>query len=213
VKRRLILCGLGAFVAGIAPAQAERGYATDTCTVPVQSGAAPQYKILRMVGSGTPLEVLEPNTQGYTKVRTPEGTVGWIMTQYLMDQPSARSRVGQLEARIAALENENRTLRGENETLDAARAAAARCGEELAAIRRTASQALALDEDNRRLQQEIAASRERQGQLEQENATLRDQSHRNWFVAGAGATLGGLLCGLIIPSVAARRRKRRWDQF
>ena len=204
---------MGALVAGIAPAQADRSYATDTCSVPVQSGAAPQYKILRMVGSGTPLEVLEPNTQGYTKVRTPEGTVGWIMTQYLMTQPSARSRVGQLEARVAALESENRALKGETETLDATRAAASRCDEELAAIRRTASRALALDEENRRLQQEVATARERQEQLERENATLRDQSHRNWFVAGAGAVLGGVLCGLVIPSVAARRRKRRWDQF
>ncbi|MFO1424493.1 MAG: TIGR04211 family SH3 domain-containing protein [Candidatus Competibacteraceae bacterium] len=213
MRRRLLLCGLGMFAVGIAPAQADRSYATDACSVPVQSGAAPQYKVLRMVGSGTPLEVLEPNIQGYTKVRTPEGTVGWIMTQYLMTQPSARSRVGQLEARIAALESENRALKGEIETLDATRAAASRCDEELAAIRRTASRALALDEENRRLQQEVATARERQEQLEQENATLRDQSHRNWFIAGAGAVLGGVLCGLVIPGVAARRRKRRWDQF
>jgi SH3 domain protein len=111
------------------------------------------------------------------------------------------------------LESENRALKGETETLDATRAAASRCDEELAAIRRTASRALALDEENRRLQQEVATARERQEQMERENATLRDQSHRNWFIAGAGAVLGGVLCGLVIPSVAARRRKRRWDQF
>ncbi|KAB2934485.1 MAG: TIGR04211 family SH3 domain-containing protein [Candidatus Contendobacter sp.] len=213
MKRRLLWCIPWVFVAGAAPAQAERSYATDLCTVPVQSGAAPAYKILRMVSSGTSLEILEPNIQGYTKVKTPEGTVGWIMTQYLMDQPSARSRLGQLEARVATLENENRVLRGDAEALGAARDASTRCGEELTAVRRTASQTLAINEENRRLQEEVATARERQSQLELENATLRDQSHRNWFVAGAGAVFGGLLCGLVIPRLSWGRRRRSWDQF
>lgn len=213
MKRRLFWCVPWVFVAGIAPVQAERGYATDACSLPVQSGAAPAYRILRMVSSGTALEILEPNNQGYTKVKTPEGTVGWIMTQYLMDQPSARSRLGQMEARIAALENENRVLRGDSEALSAARDASARCGEELTAVRRTASQTLAIDEENRRLQEEITTARERQSQLELENATLRDQSRRNWFIAGAGAVLGGLLFGLIVPHLTLGRRRRRWDQI
>lgn len=200
-------------VASILPARAERSYVTDECTVPVQSSAAPAYRIVRMVGSGTPLEILQPSTQGYTKVKTPEGTVGWIATQYLTDQPSARSRIGPLEARVAALEEENRVLRGEAETLDAARTAATRCSDELATIRRTAAQALAIDEENRQLQQEIAAVRERQQQLEVENTTLRDRSHRHWFLAGAGVALGGLLCGLIIPRLSWPRRRQRWEQF
>ncbi|MFZ1494990.1 MAG: TIGR04211 family SH3 domain-containing protein [Candidatus Competibacter denitrificans] len=212
MKRRLCGCALGALMAGIAPAHAERGYATDACTVPVQSGPAPGYKIVRMIGSGTVLEILEPNTKGYTKVRTPEGTAGWIMSEYLMEQPSARNRVSQLETRITTLENENRTLRGETETLHTFRDTANRCGEELATVKRTAAQTLEIDEENRRLQQEIEASHTRQQQLEAENSTLRDQSRRNWFLAGAGATFGGLLLGLIIPRLSFGRR-RRWDQF
>lgn len=212
MKRRFSGYALGVLALGIAPAQAERGYATDACTVPVQSGPAPGYKIVRMVSSGTALEILEPNAKGYTKVKTPEGTNGWIMSEYLMDQPSARNRVAQFEARIAALENENKTLRGENESLGTARDASTRCGEELTTVRHTASKTLTIDSENRRLQQEIETSRERQQQLESENSTLRNQSNRNWFIAGTGATLGGLLCGLIIPHLSWGRR-RRWDQY
>lgn len=212
MKHRFFGCILWVCVAGMFPAHAERGYVTDVCAIPVQSGAAPAYKIVRMVSSGTPLDILQPNIQGYTKVKTPEGVVGWIMTQHMMEQPGARSRIGPLEARVAALEEENRVLRDDMETLNAARNAATRCGEELATVRRTASPTLAIADENRQLQQEITAARERQQQLELENTTLRDQSHRHWFIAGAAIAFGGLACGLVIPHLSWRRR-RRWGQI
>ncbi|MCB1796879.1 MAG: TIGR04211 family SH3 domain-containing protein, partial [Candidatus Competibacteraceae bacterium] len=95
------------------PVHAETGYVTDSCTIPIRRGMSTQYKILNMAPSGTPLQILETNgTEGYTKVKTPEGTVGWILTRYLMDQPAPRDQVTQLEARITTLDEENRGLRG-----------------------------------------------------------------------------------------------------
>jgi SH3 domain protein len=199
-------------VALVHPAQAELGYATDSLTVPILSGASPAYRILRMVPSGTPLEILEPSTKGYTKIKTPEGKVGWILSDHLMDQPSARDRVKPLEARIAALAEENRSLRGQIETLNTTRNALSRCGEELAEIRRAASQTLAIEEENRKLQQEVEATHERQRHLELENTAMRDNSHRNWFITGASVALGGLLLGLVIPRLSWRRQ-RRWDSL
>ncbi|TVR65001.1 MAG: TIGR04211 family SH3 domain-containing protein [Candidatus Competibacteraceae bacterium] len=210
MKHLFLLLMLGT-LAG--PARAETVYATDSCTLPVRSGTSTEYRILRMVDSGTPLEILgSGTTQGYTRVRTPEGVAGWILTRYLMDQPSPRDQVLQLEERVAALDEDNRTLRDEAETLDATRAALARCEEELAAIRHAAAETLAIEQENLRLQQEIAAAHEQQRYLELENASLRDRSSRNWFIAGAGVALGGLLLGLIIPRISWRRRQR-WDSL
>jgi SH3 domain protein len=213
MKRVGLLSTIGLLAFGTLPAvQAERGYATDSCTAPVQSGPAPGYKIVRMISSGTSLDILEPNSKGYTKVRTPDGTIGWMMSEYLMEQPSARNRVTQFETRITTLENENKILKGENEELNITRENSNRCGQELANVRHTASKTLAIDEENRRIQQEIEISRKRQEQLESENTTLRDQSNRNWFLTGAGTALGGLVCGLVLPHLSMKRR-RRWDQF
>ncbi len=210
MKRLFLLFILGALTS---PARAETAYATDSCTVPIRAGTSTEYRILRMVRSGAPLEILDANTaQGYTQVKTPEGTVGWILTRELMDQPSPRDQVAQLEARVAALDEDNRTLRGDAEALDDTRAALTRCEEDLAEIRRTAAQPLAIEQENLRLQEEIAAAHERQRHLELENAALRDQSGRNWFIAGAGVALGGLLFGLIIPRIPWRRRQR-WDSL
>lgn len=196
------------------PVHAETGYVTDSCTIPIRRGTSTQYKILFMAPSGTPLQILETNrTEGYTKVKTPEGMVGWILTRYLMDQPAPRDHVAQLEARVATLEEENRGLRDEVEALNTNRAALARCGEELAEIRRTAAQALAIEQENRNLQQETALARDQVAHLERENAALRKKSQRDWFIAGAGVGFGGLLLGLIIPILPWRRQRRRWEQF
>ncbi len=195
------------------PAHAEIGYVTDSCTIPIRRGTSTQYKILYMAPSGTPLQILETSAEGYTKVRTPEDAVGWILTRYLMDQPAPRERVTQLEARVATLEEENRGLRGEVGALETSRAELTRCGEELAEIRHSASQTLAIEQENRNLQQETALAREQVTHLERENASLRKESQRDWFMAGAGVGFGGLLLGLIIPNLPWRRQRRRWEQF
>lgn len=194
------------------PVHAETRYATDDFTVPVRSGASTRHKIVRMVSSGTPLEILRTGDEGYTQVRTPEGTVGWILTRYLMDQPPTREQVTQLEERMAVLESENQTLQGEKAALETTRADLTRCSEELAEVRRAASQTLAIEEDNVRLQQEMAAINQQLLELETQNISLEDESKRDWFLAGAGVVAGSLLLGLIIPNIPWRRR-RRWDQF
>lgn len=170
------------------------------------------HRIVRMVPSGTPLEVLETNEEGYTKVRTPERTVGWMMTRDLMNEASPRDRVLQLEGRVAVLEEENRTLRGENENVVTIRNKLTQCSEALAEIRHTASQTLTIEENNRQLQQEMTSMREQMERIEQQNSALRDDSSRSWFLAGAGVASGSLILGLVIPHIPWRR-KRRWDQF
>jgi SH3 domain protein len=212
VKRLFPLYLLLILVILASPAHAETRYATDDFTVPIRRGTSTGHKILRMVSSGTPLEILQTGDEGYTKVKTPEGTVGWILTRYLMDQPPTRNQVTQLEERLAALESENQTLRGEKESLQTIRNDLAHCSEELAEVRRAASQTLAIEEENVRLHQEVTTVREQLQQIEMETSNLRDKSSRNWFIAGAGIALGSLVFGLVIPHIPWRRR-RRWDQF
>jgi len=213
VKRFFLLYPLLILIFLIGPVHAETRYATDDFTVPVRSGASTRHKILRMVSSGTPLVILQTNNEdGYTQIKTPEGTVGWILTRYLMDEPPTREQVAQLEKRMAALESENQTLQGEKKALETTRADLTRCSAELAEVRRAASQTLAIEEDNARLQQEMAAINQQLLELETQNISLRDESKRDWFLVGAGVVAGSLLLGLIIPHIPWRRR-RRWDQF
>ncbi|MBL8259445.1 MAG: TIGR04211 family SH3 domain-containing protein [Candidatus Competibacteraceae bacterium] len=212
MKRRLFWLLPWAFAAQAPFAQAETRYATDALPVPIQKGPSLEFRIAKMVPGGTPLEVLESDGKGYSRVRTPEGVVGWILSRYLMDQPIPRERVAQLEARVAGFENETRTLREDAKALNATRDSLNRCSADLAAVRKSASQTLAIEQDNREMQQAVTAAREQQRQFQLENESLRNQAARNWFLAGGGVALGGLLMGLLIPRLSWQRR-RRWDQL
>jgi len=46
--------------------------------------------------------------------------------------------------------------------------------------------------------------------LTQENESLRDRSHRDWFMVGSGVTIAGIILGLILPRIRFRRRSS-WD--
>lgn len=196
------------------PSWAETGYATDALPVPIRRGTSTEHKILRMVPSGTPLQILETDdAEGYSKVKTPEGIVGWILTRYLMDQPPPRQLAAQLQSQVDNLEEKNKVLKEKADALDTTSASLTRCSEELSEIQHTAAQTLSIERENRSLQQEAAQAREQADYFQQENTSLRDESKRNWFLTGAGVGLGGVILGLIMPSLLRRRQRRHWEQL
>ena len=86
-------------------AVAKTMYVTDIFKVTLRSGQSTKNDIIRMLPSGTALEVLEADkASGYTKVRTPSGKEGWILTRYLMATPSARARIASAENKLANYE-------------------------------------------------------------------------------------------------------------
>lgn len=209
--KRIVLVLFLSLAPGLAGAATTR-YATDQMEIPVRTGKSTGHKILRMVKSGTPLPVLQEDDDGYSLVDLGDGRSGWVLSRFLMDDPVARDRLANAEARVAALEEENRRLEEELEAFDATRASLERCGTELDEIRQTAARSIEIEEENRRLQQEVVEARDLLRATELENASLRDESSRDWFVAGASVALGSLVLGLIIPRIPWRKR-RRWDQF
>ena len=103
---------------GTGPALAETRYVTDIFQVTLRSGKSTQNEILRMLPSGTALKVLEVDqSSGYTRVSTPGGKEGWVLTRYLMDLPSARARLNRSNTKLAKLEQELNQLKSELKTV------------------------------------------------------------------------------------------------
>ena len=204
--------------------RAQSAWVSDEFEITLRTGPSTGNAIQLMLSSGTRLTVLERNAEnGYTRVRTGGGTEGWVLSRYLMSEPSARAQLEQLSSQLVSATEEGSSL---NEQLDGIRAEyatarqrietlsrdKARLESELATIRRTAADVLAIDRQNTELREQLAATGIRMGSLEQENRELSGESTRFWFVTGAAVLVFGMLLGIWLPRVRWQRRSR-YDRF
>jgi len=201
---------------------AETLYVSDRLEIQMRTGKGTQFRILRMLPSGTPLEVLEVDQEnGYSRVRAPGGVEGWVLNRYLMKGQAARDRLADAEKQLAQLELENRKLKTSFSELKQEKGQTAeerndlekknrRIAQELEEIRRTASSALAIDTENKDLKSKIVAYERQLQTLQQENEGLKDRTARDWFMVGAGVIILGMIIGLIIPRIRWRK-KSSWD--
>ncbi|MEO1421009.1 MAG: TIGR04211 family SH3 domain-containing protein [Pseudomonadota bacterium] len=196
----------------------ERQYVTDIFEITMRRGPSTQNAIVRMLESGTPVEVLEQDAEsGYSRVRLATSqTEGYVLTRYLMPNPAARSQISALQGRVDALRNESGDQGRELDDLRTSYASAQqrlrsleqdneRLTSELADLQQKASNVLAIDRENMTLRTDLQETEiELQG-LQQSNADLRSQRALYGFVVGAGVLLLGIVLGLILPGLKRRR--------
>jgi len=66
----------------VTTAMAETRYVSDRLEIQMRTGKGTQFRIMRMLPSGTALEILETdNENGYTRVRAPGGVEGWVLSR------------------------------------------------------------------------------------------------------------------------------------
>jgi SH3 domain protein len=201
---------------------AETLYVSDRLEIQMRAGKGTQFRILRMLPSGTPLEVLEVDQgNGYSRVRAPGGVEGWVLSRYLMKGQAARDRLADAEKQLAQLQLENRKLKTSFSELKDEKGSSdqqrdeldkqnRKIAQELEEIRRTASSALAIDSENKDLKGKIVTYERQLQTLQQENEGLKDRTARDWFMVGAGVVILGMIIGLIIPRIRWRK-KSSWD--
>lgn len=218
--------GLGV-AAAIAPALAwaDTQYVTDRLEATLRTGESNRYKILKMLPSGTPLEVLSVNkTTEFARVRTADGTLGFVPAGQLQPEPAARDRLAEVEARLAelqqdpnglaarlaALQSEYGELKARSREGERARQ---RLEQELATIRHASANVLDIVNDRERLRIQVADLTRARADLEQANRDLVNQTNQRWFLIGSGVLGGGLILGLILPRLRFGRRKSAWDSL
>jgi len=192
-------------------------YVTDELIITMRTGQGSQYQILKTLPSGTRLEVLEASETGYTRVRLADGLEGWVLTRYLSEEPVAKEKLAAAENKLQrlleqnnALKEELATLKKSNTEVEAERNALLSQTEsantELERLKQVAAQPILLDNQNRELKQQNVSLEKELQRTQQENQVLKDRSQRDWFIAGAGVLLGGILLGLILPKLRWRKK-------
>ena len=205
-------------------AAAQSQWVSDQFEVMLRSGPSTANEIRRMLPSGIELEVLEQDSEtGYTRVRTAAGTEGWVLTRYLMNEPSAREQLASLTNRLSSATAEGSSLESQLAAVNSEYDAAGRriatlereksqLEDELAEIRRTAANVLAINDQNKQLRDELANAEIQAATLQQQNRELTSQTTRYWFMTGALVLVVGIVLGIWLPRIKWNRRSR-YDRF
>lgn len=199
-------------------------WVSDEFEVMLRTGPSTGNEIKLMVGSGTELDVIERDAEsGYSKVRTVGGTEGWVLTRYLMAEPSAREQLQKLTSQLTNASTEGASLNTQllavrDQHSKAERRTAtlekekAKVEKDLAEIRRTAANVLSINDQNKELREQLMDSGIKVDTLQQENREIGGQSKRYWFMTGALVLVIGIVLGLWLPRIRWQRRSR-YDRF
>jgi SH3 domain protein len=220
---RIVVTGtLWLLVAG--QAAAESAWVSDQFEITLRTGPSTSNAIERMLPSGTELEVLEQDADnGYSRVRTIGGAEGWVLSRYLMAEPSAREQLARLSdqltneaSRGSSLNSQLGAIRSEVDTANRRIAELERekgaLERELAEIRRTAANVLSINDQNSQLRDQLTNAEIRADTLEQQNRELASQTTRYWFMTGAFVLVIGIVLGIWLPRIRWQRRSR-YDRF
>ncbi|MFO7813610.1 MAG: TIGR04211 family SH3 domain-containing protein [Pelovirga sp.] len=210
-KILILVSLLAALLAG--PATAETRYISDTLLVTVRSNTTNDYQILGRLSSNAPVTILGEQGNFY-RLRTADGIEGYVAKQYITAEPPKTLIIEQLQAQIAALEEENRQLQTRytelqeaNEDpaetanlvvqLEETRTKLKQMTEQYENLRESSADVLTLHENNQLLEEQNQSLNREVQILREENSSFHRSNMIQWFLAGAGVFLGGWLIGKI----------------
>ncbi|KOR31150.1 hypothetical protein TI04_02305 [Achromatium sp. WMS2] len=205
-------------------AAAKTQYITDKLQVMMRSGQGSNYKVLRMLPSGTSVEVIAENSKtGYSKVRA-LGEEGWVLTRQLMNDPGAQEQLDSLKERLNVLQSDPENTRNKLINLQAEHQnlqrqctqnneSRQRLERELETIRRTAADAVKINNDRIELRKTVANLTREREDLRQQLLDSTNQTSYRWFLSGAAVLIFGILMGFILPRLRFGRSRTSWDHI
>jgi len=226
-----ILFMLAGYMA-VLPAYAETRYVIDELIITLRAGKTTEHKIIKTLNTGTPVEVLEEDDT-HLKVRISDGSVGYVLRQYISSELPKTLIIERLEKEKSSLQKKIQDLEEEKNALQTKyNAIQGQYKEEVTEIASKSStieqkleQALKNERSlaekyNTLLAQsenvvEIAGERDRLLEtnkklaadiqnLQKINEKISDSRMIKWFLAGGGV----LLVGWIIGKISRKKRSR-----
>ena len=209
---------LGFFLMGQS-SWATKAYITDSLKVTLRTGPSREEKIIAVLSSGQPIEVLD--SQGdWSLVRLLERgeakKEGWMMSQYLITRLPWKTQVRSLKEentwlkqKLPAIETKlGETSRKEKELTAKLRnniEALNRLQKDYASLRQGASEYLNLKATHSATKSMLETLTKDVQRLTVENNALKSSERNKWFAIGALV----VLCGLMIGLVVGRQQKKR----
>ena len=193
---------------------AETMYVTDVLKLTLRSGPSTEHKILSVVESGQQIEMLEPG-EDWSLVRTASGKEGYVLTRYLMPDPTFNIRLERLQVKHKALVQQAATLLEENtrlkkedrqlkSTLDGNEKDLKKLRVDYEKLKAGSAEYIELKEKYKTASGQLAEQTKRAEALDEELRSIEINQYIKWFLAGSGVLLVGFIVGF-----SARRGRRR----
>lgn len=204
---------------------AETQYVSDQLIITLREGQGSQFKIIKMLKTGTPLEIIEESDQ-HLKVRTESGDEGWVLKQYLTEETPKSQIIAGLKIKIDRLNAQieqhqkdkdsfqeelnisksgsDKEISGLKQNLSATTRQAEQTARELKAVTRKynalledSKDVVQLVEERDYLKAQNTSLQTSTEQLQGENDELKRMAMIWWFVAGAGVLFVGWIMGKV----------------
>ena len=199
------------------PAVAEKRYISDELWINLRSGPGNEYKILKILKSGTHLQFIEENEElKFTKVITDKGLEGWVPTRFIQDEPIAFEKLILTQRELDKTKTDYSELQSKyNETKKALAETKRTAGDlsedkseqakELEYIKKVSANAINLDKKNQELLEQGEQLKITVDTLRAENERLQASKDLNYILVGGGLILLGLFLGWLLPKLSGRR--------
>ena len=184
-------------------------FITDRIEISLRSGIGLENRALTMLKTGDRVEVLEGD-KTWSKVKLPDGTIGWINTRFLVDQVKTVPAVNpKIQEDLSGLKEINQNLVREKEILIQEKSRLLKEVEEGKALfqennKRNSPELSALKAKNEQLDKEVALYKKQIDQFNQKDKRGRIEDQIKWFLIGALVLVVGLILGWFL---SRNRRK------
>ena len=217
MRAAILLMAMTVLITGPFSASAQTtAYVTDQLEITLRSGQGNEYRIIRLLTSGTEVAVLERG-ETWSRVRA-GGETGWVRSAYLQTQPVAASRLDAAVEEATALRRENRDLSRQLAQTEAALAELQQSSRQIEEENQRmqqrlqeADRGLTLADENQALRKQVVDLEREVQDLVRENERMAERDRRDWFIAGAGVIVLGMLLGILVTRIRWRRRSSWGD--
>ena len=225
LKLIIFLLMLFPFTFSVGIVCAETQYVSDQLIITMREGQGKQYKIIKTLKAGTPLEIIEESEQ-YLKVRTKNDREGWVLKQYVTAETPKPEIIAGLEKEIdrlntkieeykrdmeslldelkSAKSDHNNKITDLQQNVSASREEAEQTSRNLKnitnkynALLKDSKDVVLLVEERDNMKASNSELQTRTEQLQKENYDLKQAQRIWWFIAGGGVFFVGWIVGKI----------------
>ena len=212
----MMLLAISGFLGIAQTGWATKAYVTDSFEITLRTGPSNENKIIAMLFSGRPLEVLDTRGE-WSQVKVLDSDKeGWVLSRYLVtrlpwevqakklqeDSVSLNAKLNRLQKDFADESQQHQSLAAElkqkSQELEG-------LSKEYLELKKGAEGYLRLKTIYEATEKDLKAAQSELSKVAAENETLRSSQRNRWFLSGAVV----LLCGLLIGGIVGRQQKKK----